>query len=120
MSRVIRRVGFLPSIAIIIFFATKVLAGSAAMTSAQLALYQGTDREKVLIEGAKREGQFTLYTSHTWFRTLVKDFEKKYPFIKASEWRNDSKTVIRKVLEEVKANRIIVDVVETTAEAWAS
>src|SRR5262244_1343506 len=91
-------------------------AASAAISGSVIALYQGADREKILIEGAKREGQFTLYTSHTWFRTLVKDFEKKYPFIKASEWRNDSKNIIRKVFEEVKADRIIVDVVETTAD----
>src|SRR5262245_63249778 len=101
MSRVIRRGGFLLSLVLLIFSATKVLAGSAAMTSAQLALYQGADREKVLIEGAKREGQFTLYTSHTWFRTLIKDFEKKYHFIKDSEWRKDYKNIIRKVYEEV-------------------
>jgi len=69
------------------------------LTASQLALYQGADREKILIEGAKREGQFTLYTSHTWFRTFVKEFEKKYPFVKANEWRNDSKNLIRKVLE---------------------
>jgi len=86
------------------------------MSPAQAALYQGADREKVLIEGAKREGQFTLYTSHTWFRTFVKEFEKKYPFIKASEWRNDSKNLIRKVLEETKSGRVLVDVVETTAD----
>jgi hypothetical protein len=86
------------------------------MSPAQLALYQGADREKVLIEGAKREGQFTLYTSHTWFRTFVKEFEKKYPFIKASEWRNDSKNLIRKVIEESKSGRVLVDVVETTAD----
>jgi iron(III) transport system substrate-binding protein len=91
-------------------------AASAAMPISQVALYQGADREKILVEGAKREGQFTLYTSHTWFRTLVKDFEKKYPFVKISEWRNDSKNVIRKVLEEVKSGRILVDVVETTAD----
>ena len=53
MSRVIRRGGFLLSIVLLIFSFTKVLAGSATMTSAQLALYQGADREKVLIEGAK-------------------------------------------------------------------
>ena len=52
-------------------------SAGAPMPVAQLALYQGADREKLLVEGAKREGQFTLYTSHTWFRTLVKDFEKK-------------------------------------------
>jgi iron(III) transport system substrate-binding protein len=86
------------------------------ISTAQLALYQGTDREKILIEGAKREGQFTLYTSHTWFRTFVKEFEKKYPFIKASEWRNDSKNLIRKVFEESKSGRFLVDVVETTAD----
>ena len=91
-------------------------SASAPMSVAQLAIYQGGDREKLLVDGAKREGQFTLYTSHTWFRTLVKDFEKKYPFIKVSEWRNDSKNLIRKVLEESKSGRVLVDVVETTAD----
>ena len=82
-----------------LFLAAVVLAASVPMSPGQLALYQGTDREKILIEGAKREGQFTLYTSHTWFKTFVKEFEKKYPFVRASEWRNDSKNVIRKVIE---------------------
>ncbi|MDP2604515.1 MAG: ABC transporter substrate-binding protein [Deltaproteobacteria bacterium] len=89
---------------------------AAPLTPSQLALYQGADREKILVEGAKREGQFTLYTSHTWFRTFVKEFEKKYPFVKANEWRNDSKTLIRKVLEEAKSGRVLVDVVESTAD----
>jgi len=99
-----------------LFVANNARAANVPMTSAQLALYQGADREKVLVEGAKREGQFTLYTSHTWFKTFVKEFEKKYPFIRASEWRNDSKNVIRKVIEEVKAGRVLADVVETTAD----
>jgi iron(III) transport system substrate-binding protein len=100
----------------ILLYAAMAFAATAPMSPAQLAVYQGADREKILIEGAKREGQFTLYTSHTWFKTFVKEFEKKYPFVKASEWRNDSKNVIRKVLEEVKAGRILADVVETTAD----
>ena len=116
LFRVSRRVGVLTSIAILIFVATKAFAAGAPMTPAQLALYQGADRENILIAGAKREGQFTLYTSHTWFRTFVKDFEKKYPFIKVSEWRNDSKNLIRKVLEEAQSGRVLVDVVETTAD----
>jgi iron(III) transport system substrate-binding protein len=106
------------------FFLASALCGlcSAAVFAAAPqtvfppALYQGADREKILVEGAKREGQFTLYTSHTWFRTFVKEFEKKYPFVKAAEWRNDSKTLIRKVLEEAKSGRVLVDVVETTAD----
>ena len=101
---------------VFVFLAANVFAANAPMTAAQIALYQGVDREKILIEGAKREGQFTLYTSHTWFKTFVKEFEKKYPFVRATEWRNDSKNVIRKVIEEVKAGRVLADVVETTSD----
>jgi len=96
--------------------ATMVPGAQAPTSAPQLALYQGADREKILIEGAKKEGQLTLYDSHTWFRTFVKEFEKKYPFIKVAEWRNDSKNVIRRVMEEFKSPRNIADVVETTAE----
>src|SRR5262244_1856434 len=92
-------------------------AASAAISGSVIALYQGADREKILIEGAKREGQFTLYTSHTWFRTYVKDFEKKYPFIKVSEWRSDSKNLLSRVMTEFNSSRSLVDVIETTAEA---
>ena len=100
----------------VLLMVTDSFAASAPLTIPQVALYQGADREKLLIDGAKREGQFTLYTSHTWFKTFVREFEKKYPFVRATEWRNDSKNVIRKVLEEVKAGRMLADVVETTAD----
>jgi len=108
-----------PSIAILLLCllnAAIALAASAPMSLSQLALYQGADRERILIEGAKKEGQLTLYDSHTWFRTFVKEFEKKYPFIKVSEWRNDSKNVIRRAMEEFKSSRNLADVIETTAE----
>jgi iron(III) transport system substrate-binding protein len=117
LFRVIRRAGFLISIAILVFAATNTLAASAPMSPAQLALYEGADREKVLIEGAKKEGQFTFYNSHTWFRTYVKDFEKKYPFIKVSEWRSDSKNLLSRAMTEFTSSRSLVDVIETTAEA---
>ena len=89
---------------------------SAPMSIAQLALYQGTDRGKILIAGAKKESQLVLYDSHTWFKTYVKDFEKKYPFITVSEWRNDSKNVLRRAMEEFNSSRAIADVIETTSE----
>jgi iron(III) transport system substrate-binding protein len=92
-----------------LFIGTFAFAATAPMPPAQLALYQGADREKILIEGAKREGQFTLYTSHTWFKTFGGEFEKKYPFVRASQCRNDSKNIIRKVLEEVKAGRMLAE-----------
>jgi hypothetical protein len=62
-----------------ILLATLAFAAAAPMSQAQLALYHGADREKILVEGAKREGQFTLYTSHTWFKTFIGEFEKNIP-----------------------------------------
>jgi hypothetical protein len=87
---------------LLIFAPDCALAAGAPMTPSQLAVYQGADREKILVEGAKREGQFTLYTSHTWFRTFVKEFEKKYPFVRASEWRNDSKMSFEKFSRKLR------------------
>jgi iron(III) transport system substrate-binding protein len=95
------------------------LPAAAPMTVSQLALCQGADREKVLIEGAKKEGLFTLYDSHTWFRTIAKEFEKKYPFIKVSEFRTDGRNLIKRALEEIAAGQYIADVIATTSEQMA-
>jgi iron(III) transport system substrate-binding protein len=96
-----------------------LFAAAAPTTLPQIALYQGADRDKILLEGAKKEGQLTFYDSHTWFRTYVKDFEKKYPFIKVSEWRSDSKNLLSRAMTEFNSSRSLVDVIETTAEAMA-
>src|ERR1041384_6871435 len=84
------------------------------MSAAELAFYQGADREKLILEGAKREGQLTFYTSNTWVAGPVsQEFEKKYPFVKANVWRSDSKALLKRLTEEVTAGRFIGDVVET-------
>lgn len=89
-------------------------AVSEPRTVAEIALYQGPDREKVLIEGAKKEGEVTLYVTYNQFMTVAQEFEKKYPFIKVSVWRSDSKKLHTRVIEEHKAGRFVVDVIETT------
>src|ERR1051325_3872044 len=87
------------------------------LSAPELAFYQGSDREKILLEGAKREGQVTFYTSNTWVAGPVsQEFEKKYPFVKANVWRSDSKALLKRLTEEVTANRFIGDVLETSPE----
>src|SRR6266545_8066934 len=87
------------------------------LSVADLALYQGADREKILLEGAKKEGQVTFYTSNTWVAGPVsQEFEKKYPFIKANVWRSDSKALLKRLSEEVAASKFLADVVETSPE----
>jgi iron(III) transport system substrate-binding protein len=92
-------------------------AQSKALSAAELALYKGNDREKILLEGAKKEGQLTFYTSNTWVAGPVsQEFEKKYPFIKANVWRSDSKSLLKRLTEEHAAGRYLADVVETSPE----
>ena len=69
----------------------------------------------ILIQGAKKEGQIVFYNSHTWFKSVAQEFEKKYPFIKVAEWRADGADVMKRVIEESQAGRFLADVVESTA-----
>ena len=75
-------IGFLV-LSMVLFLSPSHAAQSNPMTIAELTLYKGTDREKILLDGAKREGQVTFYTSNTWVAgPMAQEFGKKYPFIK--------------------------------------
>lgn len=95
-------------------------AQSKTLSGAELALYKGKDREKILLEGAKKEGQVTFYTSNTWMAGAVsQEFGKKYPFIKTNVWRSDSKELLKRLTDEMAAGRFIADVVETSPDYMA-
>lgn len=99
---------------------TSLAAQAKPMSPAELALYQGKDREKVLLEGAKKEGQVTFYTSNTWMAGHVsQEFGRKYPFIKANIYRADSKELFKRLTEEAAAGHQIADVVETSPDYMA-
>jgi iron(III) transport system substrate-binding protein len=87
---------------------------SPTTTAAEVALYEGPDRLQRLIDGAKREGQLTIYTSaqSNDLGAVVEAFEKKYG-IQASLWRAGSEAVLNRTLQESRAGRFTVDVVET-------
>jgi iron(III) transport system substrate-binding protein len=87
---------------------------SAPSVMESLATYDGPDRLQKLIEGAKREGQLTVYTSAQTddLGPVVQAFEKKYG-ITASIWRAGSEVVLNRALQEARAGRHTVDVVET-------
>jgi len=97
---------------------TAACGGSApaedASPVAELATYDGSDRLERLIEGAKREGELTIYTSAqtTDLGPVVEAFEKKYG-VKASLWRAGSEAVLNRAIQEARAGRHTVDVVET-------
>ena len=79
-----------------------------------LATYEGPDRLQKLIEGAKKEGVLTLYTSAPTddMKVLGDAFEKKYG-VKVRLWRSSSEKVLQRGVAEAKANRPEADVFET-------
>jgi iron(III) transport system substrate-binding protein len=89
-------------------------AAEDASPVAELATYEGADRLERLIAGAKREGELTIYTSaqSTDLGPVVEAFEKKYG-VKATIWRAGSEAVLNRAVQEARAGRDTVDIVET-------
>jgi len=85
-------------------------------TLAGLAAYDGADRDKRLLEGARREGFLSLYTSFPPedVATLNAAFEKKYG-VKVRTWRAASEKVLQRTLAEAKAGRDEVDLVDSNS-----
>lgn len=86
------------------------------LSVAELAAYTKPDHEKMLYEGAKKEGKVMWYTSLTGGPNTEapKVFEAKYPGIKLEVYRGDSDAIIQRVLQEAQAKRFLVDTIETT------
>ena len=86
------------------------------LSLAELAIYNKPDREKVLYEGAKKEGRLMWYTSLTGGPNIEapKVFEAKYPGVKMDVYRGESDALITKIVQEAQARRYIVDTIEST------
>jgi ABC-type Fe3+ transport system substrate-binding protein len=79
--------------------------------------YAGADREAALIEGAKAEGEVVFYSAmivNQALRPLSDAFMKKYPFVKVKYWRAESSGIFTKLSAEVRAGKVVADVVEGT------
>src|SRR6516164_5741267 len=85
---------------------------------AEVASYQGADREQRLIEGAKREKELTFYSSipPDDIAALVAAFDKKYG-VKVKVWRADSEGFLQRIVGEARARRFEVDVMAGSSSA---
>jgi iron(III) transport system substrate-binding protein len=95
-------------------------APALAQTSrlADIAVYQGADREQKLIEGAKREKELTYYSSMPTedIAALTAAFSKKYG-VKVKIWRADSESFLQRILTEARGRRFEVDVIAGSSSA---
>jgi iron(III) transport system substrate-binding protein len=85
-----------------------------AQTIADIANYSGPDRTQKLIDGARKEGVVTLYSSAVIDDTnaIAGAFEKKYG-VKVQLWRGSSEDILRRAVTEHRGGRDDVDVAET-------
>ena len=88
-----------------------------AATVEEIALMNRPDRQKILVEGAKKEGKIT------WYTTLIIDqvvrpvkaaFEKEYPFLQLDFSRLNTEPLVQKVMTEYQAKHFDVDMIDGT------
>ena len=99
--------------------AALLLAPTCAMAQAkskqaEIYMYRGADREQKLLEGARKEGSLSIYTSLNPKDSspITEAFEKKYK-IKVSLWRASGEKMVQRALTEARAGRFTPDVLET-------
>jgi len=104
------------AVILVVFLSTK--GGSLAASVEDVALLKSANREKVLIEGAKKEGKVMFYTGlivDQVVRPLKQAFEKEYPYLQVEFFRGNSERIAQRVLAEYQAKRYDVDLISGSA-----
>src|SRR5262249_7519934 len=109
------------SIALLAYASLLVAAPAAfaqSRTLAELAAYEGPDRLAKLIEGARKEGSLSLYTSRVAEDTapVIEAFTRKYS-VEVQIGRGSNRAVLQRVVQERRAGRCAVDVVSSGTPA---
>jgi iron(III) transport system substrate-binding protein len=86
----------------------------SAQSVADIALMQGPNRQQALIDGAKKEGELSIYIVHPAMSKIAAAFTKKYG-IKVSVWRASSENVLQRLVTEARAGRAELDFVQNNA-----
>jgi ABC-type Fe3+ transport system substrate-binding protein len=86
----------------------------------EIALYNKQDRQKMLMEGAKKEGKISWYTTlivDQVVRPVKEAFEKEYPFVQVEYFRGNSERLVQKMFAEYQGKRYEADIVDGTVTA---
>ena len=95
-------------------------AGKDGRTVAQVATYEGADRQARLLDGAKKEGELSVYYAHPIVKDMAEAFTRKHG-IKVKLWRAGSEAIMQRIFAESRAGRHEVDVfLSTSADTEAA
>ncbi len=105
-------------VALSILMVRGAVAGeTAGQVLAKLEKLSPKERKKAIIEGAKKEGAITIYTSMRQDQSypFSKAFNKRFPFLKVNSFRIAASRQVAKVQAEFNAGRHEVDVLNNNA-----
>jgi iron(III) transport system substrate-binding protein len=88
--------------------------GKGPLSLQEIATYTGADRQERLIEGAKKEGELTVYHAYPQLLAVTTAFSKKYG-IKVKDWRSGSEGLLQRIVGEARAKKYDVDIVQNNA-----
>ncbi len=93
-------------------------APARAQSVADIAEYSGPDRTQRLIDGAKKEGFVTLYSSAVIAdsNAIIQAFQKKYG-VQVRLWRGSSDDILRRAVTEARGERYDADLAETAGDS---
>jgi iron(III) transport system substrate-binding protein len=97
--------------------ASFLLATPVKAQNSDILNYRGADRERRLLEGARKEGEVVFYSAmivNQALRPMVDGFMKKYPGIKMTFWRGEAQEIVQKMMAEVRARNVVGDLAEGT------
>ena len=89
-------------------------AGKDGRTLAQVATYEGPDRQARLLDGARKEGELSVYYAHPIVKDMAEAFSRKHG-VKVKLWRAGSEAIMQRLFAESRAGRHEVDVFLSTA-----
>lgn len=122
LSWPLRRVGVLAGMLLALCFAPRsaFAAGQAEALYVKLQQLSAAEREKVLVEGARKEGRVVWYTTDSPRQTqiLFRAFKAKYPFIDAQLIRGKSRAILDRIITEYRAGRHLFDIAKTSTETF--
>jgi iron(III) transport system substrate-binding protein len=92
---------------------TALAADAPRPANKAIYLYQGPDRDKQLVEKARKEGRLNFYSTMTVpdAKALTTAFEKKYG-IKVNTWRGSDEKILQRAVAEARAGLHDTDVFE--------
>ena len=113
-----RSIAFLAGLATLCMQPLQALAAEpekGQLSVAEMAVYQGADRQDRLLAGAKKEGgELSVYHVYPNLPVIMAAFTSKYG-IKVKAWRSGSEGVLQKLTSEARGGRFDADVVQNNA-----